>query len=166
MEMSNETTGGSSILDQIVQRRDEERQLRTGWKLCIGEDDAVLEHNRQGTMRWYLYPGDGSASNSLIFYRYEIPPHSHTGKQLVQGNLIAFPLNGYGRVLITDREHAWSAEDLIALPPLTEGHEFQIFNDSDETAKVLVCQPNFHDLFGIDQGSGFEQLEDAPQEGR
>jgi hypothetical protein len=164
--MSIEATGGGTILDRIIERRDEERRLRKGWKLRIGEDDAVLEHNRQGTMRWYLYPGDGSASNSLIFYRYEIPPHSRTGKQKVQGNLVAFPLTGHGRVLIGDREHTWWAEDLIALPPLQEGHEFQIINDSDDLAKVLVCQPNFHDLFGIDQGSGFEQLENAPEEGR
>ncbi|MEV6925201.1 hypothetical protein AB0M46_11955 [Dactylosporangium sp. NPDC051485] len=158
-------TAPTTIFDKLLARRDAERAARTGRKLKISEDEAVLETNRHGTMRWYLYPGSPHASNSLIFCRYEIPPGSRTGKQRLQGNLVAFALTGYGRAVVDGKEHAWEATDLIALPPLEEGHEFQVFNDSDEVAKLLVVEPNMIDLFGVDRGSGFEQLEDAPEEG-
>ena len=50
---------------------------------------------------------------------------------------------------------------MIGLPPMREGHELQVFNESEGEAKILFAQPNFMAIYGVDTGAGFEQLEDA-----
>jgi hypothetical protein len=63
-------------------------------------------------------------------------------------------------------EHPWETGDVIGIPPIDTGVEVQHFNDSDEVALLITAEPNYSDVFGIDMGSGFEQLEAAPPQGR
>lgn len=154
-----------TLLDKLFERRNRERSSQEKKKIVIREEDATLEHNRQGTMRWYLHPdSDDACIKSLVVYRYEMPPGSHTGKQRVQGNLAAYCISGYGHVIVDGVSHEWEAGDVIGLPPMREGHELQLFNDSQGEARVIFAQPNFMAIYGIDFGCGFEQLEDASSE--
>ena len=157
-------TASPTLLDALFARRDAERQAHGGKRQVIREEDAILEWNRQGHMRWYMHPDqDDNVIKSLIVYRYEIPPHSRTGKQRSQGNIAAYALSGYGRITVNGTTHDWEARDVIGLPALREGVEMQIFNDSDTEARLIVAQPNFVAIYGVDVGAGFEQLDDAPE---
>ncbi len=49
------------------------------------------------------------------------------------------------------------------LPIKPEGTTHQHVNaDPDHPARLLVAEPNFLDSLGVDLGSGFEQVGDAP----
>lgn len=160
-------TESGDLLNSLLARRDRERGERERAKLRISAEEAVVETNRNGTMRWYLHPDvPGAAINSTIVYRHEIPPHGATGKQRVQGNVVSFVVQGRGRTVVNGVEHHWEAGDVIGLPPLLDGVVVQHFNDADEEALLITAEPNLVDAFGVDMGSGFEQLEDAPQGGQ
>lgn len=151
-----------TLLDRILHRRDEERERFAGGKVLIREEDALVEENKEGTIRWYMHPEiEGACINSMIAYRHEIPPHSHSGKQKHQGYVGGYFQTGFGRIVVNGISHDWEAGDALGLPPLQEGLEVQFFNDSDVLAKIMCAQPNFIDIYGVDRGSGFEQLEEA-----
>lgn len=152
---------GSTLFDRLLHRRDLERQAGKAAKVIVSEDEATFEVNRQSPMRWYVHPNASDITHrSLIVYRYEIPPHSRTGKQKSQGNVVSYVLSGSGRTVANGIHHHWEAGDLVALPPLEDGVVFQHFNDSDETAMLISAEPNLLSAFGVDMGCGLEQLED------
>lgn len=154
------------LLSRLLERRDRERAALARSMLSVPLEEAVLEENAQGGMRWYLHPDvPGPCIRSMLVYRYEIPPHSATGRQLVQGNIASFVAAGFGRTEVSGVEHPWQAGDVIAIPPLRDGSTVQHFNDSDEEALLITAEPNLLDAFGVDMGSGFEQLEPHPPEG-
>src|SRR6478672_4725762 len=116
--MSTEPT----FFDHLIERRDTERRERANGVLKVSARDAVFEHNRHAPMRWYLHPDiPGAAISSTIVYRYELPPRSSTGKQLHQGNIVSFVIQGHGRTVVNGEEHAWAEGDVINLPPLRDG---------------------------------------------
>jgi hypothetical protein len=155
-----------TVYARVMDRRDEERRRRTSPTLVIREEEALLEDNPQGRIRWYLHPELPEACfDTTVFYRYEIPPHSATGKQLVQGNLVSFVVSGHGYSVVNDVRLEWESGDVIGLPPLKEGVVFQHFNESDEVALLVTAEPNWRGVFDVDLGSGFEQLEPRPEEG-
>lgn len=156
-------TDDGTLLGALFARRDRERRERVGSRLSIIEADARYEKNAQGAMRWYLHPDmPGACIDSMIVYRYEIPPHGATGRQRVQGNVVSYVLTGFGHTVVNDVTHDWEAGDVIAFPPLMRGIEFQHFNDSSEEVQLITAEPNLVGVYGVDLGSGFEQLEDAP----
>lgn len=156
------TEAHGTLLDQLFERRDDERKMQPGKRIVVREEDAVLEENRQGVMRWYLHPAnDDACIRSLIVFRYELPAHSHSGKQRLQGNLAGYCISGYGHVDVDGVAHEWEAGDVIGLPPMREGHEMQVFNESNGVARIIFAQPNFMAIYGVDVGAGFEQLENA-----
>lgn len=160
------TSRDETFFDRVLRRRDREREQRKGGALKISAADAPVETNRHGTMRWYLHPDiPGAAIKSTIVYRYEIPPGGATGKQRHQGNVVSHVVQGHGRTVVDGREHHWAAGDVINLPPLRDGVVYQHFNDSDVEALLITAEPNYLDVFGVDGGSGLEQLEDVPAPG-
>jgi gentisate 1,2-dioxygenase len=157
---------GETLLDDLFRRRDEQRAQRAGAMHTVRLEDAVLEDNEQGRMRWYLHPALGDRCiRSTIVFRYEIPPRSATGLQRFQGNQVSYVVSGHGRTLVNGVTHSWETADVIAIPVLPEGVEVQHFNDSDEVALLLAAEPNFIGAFSVDMGSGFEQLAPHPSEG-
>jgi hypothetical protein len=49
------------------------------------------------------------------------------------------------------------------LPLRGEGVEFQHFNeDPEESVRLVACEPNLASTLGVDRGSKWEQIEDAP----
>ena len=121
-----------------------------------------MERSPQGVMRWYLHPEIPSGGfTSMIVYRYEIPPGGCTGKQRRQGNMVSFVVQGHGRTVVNGVEHRWDQGDVVALPPLLDGVEYQHFNDSDVEALLITAEPNHLGMLGVDAGCGLEQLATA-----
>ena len=65
--------------------------------------------------------------------------------------------------MIDDERHDWEENDVVLLPLLPDGTVYQHFNaDPERWAKLLCAEPNFYDMFGVDQAAGYEILEDSP----
>lgn len=156
-------TGEPTLLDSLFRLRDDyRRQSQSGLKVVRGRD-LPWEHNRQGTMRWYLHPDKRNvAIRSLLVYLQEIPPAGKSGRQQCPGGLVHYILDGRGAVEVNGVRYEWEAGDCVALPIKSSGVEYQFFNfDAQNPARYLAATPNFLDALGVDLGSSFEQLEDA-----
>ena len=154
------------LLDDLLEQRDEWRaEMREAVVLVKGKE-ASWETNRHGKMQWYLHPAlmKKMGLRTLIVYRQEIPPGSHTGKQKVQGGILHYVIKGRGYSIIDGLRMDWKAGDSIALPIKWNGVEYQHFNsDPGEPVLMVATHTNLFSIFGVDQGSGFEQLEEAPE---
>jgi hypothetical protein len=61
-------------------------------------------------------------------------------------------------------KHSWEKGDVVNLPLRQKGIIFQHINDDpDYPTKFVAAEPNFFACTGVDRGSGFEQVEDAPE---
>jgi hypothetical protein len=163
----NEALSRRNLYDELIAMRDEQRERRRNAIHVIAGDELPWELNRQGKMRWYLHPKlDDVGINTQIFYVQEIPPGSRSGRQHTQGGELLYVWAGRGYTVLDGVEHHWEAGDLINLPILTGGIDVQHFNiDPDEPARLVQTQANFSEMISVDMGSGFEQLEDAPEYG-
>lgn len=154
-----------NLLDELLALRDQQREEKKNAIQVVKGEELPWEVNRQGKMRWYVHPAmDDVALQTLMFYVQEIPAQSRSGRQLVQGGQVLYVWEGRGYTEIDGARHDWEAGDLINLPQVTEGIVVQHFNTDAETSALLVAaQPNFTRMIGVDMGSGFEQLENAPE---
>ena len=151
--------------DDLLAIRDEQRvQIRTGIQV-VKEGDLPLESNRQGLMRWYMHPSiKDTALSTMIFYQQEIPPGSRSGRVKFQGGQVMLILEGKGYTVIDGVKHSWEAGDVLNLPLRPRGIIVQHFNtDPNVAVKFVATEPNWTDCTFVDRGSGFEQLEDAPE---
>ncbi|MCC6890333.1 MAG: hypothetical protein IT536_17555 [Hyphomicrobiales bacterium] len=151
--------------DDLMATRDEQRvQMRTGIQV-VKEGDLPLEANRQGLMRWYMHPSiKDTALSTMIFYQQEIPPGSRSGRVKFQGGQVILILEGKGYTIIDGVKHSWEAGDVLNLPLRPRGIIVQHFNtDPNVAVKFVATEPNWTDCTFVDRGSGFEQLEDAPE---
>ena len=152
-------------LYEILALRDRQReQYRNGIQV-IKESELPLEVSKQGLMRWYLHPAiKDTALSVLLFFEQEIPPGSRSGRLKFQGGQVMLILEGQGHTLIDGVKHPWKAGDLLNLPLRADGIIVQHFNtDPDKPAKFVAAEPNWLECTSVDRGSGFEQLEDAPE---
>lgn len=151
--------------DELIKLRDKERKRIAKSKMLVKGKELPLELNPQGLMKWYLHPANnGTAHKLVIFNVQEIPPKSRSGKQKYQGGMVIYVISGRGYTVIDGTKYAWKAEDIVQLPIRPDGITFQHFNSSaKETAKLICCEPNLVGSLGVDRGSGFEQLESAPE---
>jgi hypothetical protein len=155
----------TNFWDELLALRDQQReQMRNGIQV-IKEKDLPLETNRQGLMRWYMHPAiRDTALNTLLFFQQEIPPGSRSGRIKFQGGQVMMILEGRGYTLVDGVKHTWEAGDVLNLPLRAKGIIVQHFNtDPDNTAKFVATEPNWFECTYVDRGSGFEQLEDAPE---
>ncbi len=166
--MTGKTTDSKetlNLLDNLFHRRDGERErMRKSMKVVHGNDLAP-EINKMGIYRWYLHPAlDTRAIRTILFWSQEIPPGSHSGKQKHQGGRVHYVWEGKGYTVVDGVKHEWEQGDLIMIPVKPDGVVFQHFNtDEDNPAVLLASEPNWYDALGVDMGSGFEQLENAPE---
>ena len=151
--------------DELIRLRDEERKRIEKSTMLMKGKELPLEVNPQGLMKWYMHPAnDETAHKALIICVQEIPPGSKSGKQKYQGGMVIFVIQGEGHSVIDGKEYPWKANDIVQLPLRPDGVIFQHFNDSSkETAKFICVEPNLVGALGVDRGSGFEQLEPAPE---
>jgi len=154
----------SNLLEQLLERRDNERESLKVAKMLISGDEVQLENNRMGLYKWFLHPAmENIGTRALIVWIQEIPPMSHSGKQKTQGGQVHIILEGQGYTIIDGIRNDWGLYDAIFLPLLPDGTVHQHFNaDPKNWAKLLCVEPNLSDPLGIDKGSGFEQLENSP----
>jgi gentisate 1,2-dioxygenase len=154
-----------NLFEELLALRDKQRKQRQGAIVVVHGEELPWEVNRQGRMRWYVHPAlEDVALQTLMFYVQEIPPGSRSGRQLVQGGHVMYVWEGRGYTEVAGKRHEWEAGDLINLPLVGEGLEVQHFNaDPENRALLVAAQPNFSKMIGVDMGSGFEQLENAPE---
>jgi hypothetical protein len=154
-----------NLFERLMEIRDEQRERKKGGRVIVAFKDLPWEENRQGKMKWYMHPDiKDNALNQFLFFVQEIPPGGRTGKQKSQGGQVAFIWSGKGYTLIDGVRHDWEKEDCLNLPVRTNGIVVQHINtDPKEPARIMFIEPNLAFALGIDRGSGFEQLEDAPK---
>ena len=151
--------------NELIALRDRQRQARKSAVQVVRLAELPLESNSQGLMRWYLHPAIlDTVLSTLAIYRQEIPPGSRSGRLKFQGGQVMLILEGQGYTLIDGVKHPWKAGDAVNLPLRADGIIVQHFNtDPDKPAKFVAAEPNWLECTSVDRGSGFEQLEDAPE---
>jgi gentisate 1,2-dioxygenase len=153
------------LWDELLKMRDEQREHRKTAVQVVKRSELPLESNRQGLMRWYMHPAvKDTILSTLMFFEQEIPPGSRSGRLKFQGGQVMYILQGKGYTLIDGVKHAWEAGDVVNLPLRRDGIIIQHVNDDPAVpVRLLACEPNLFDCTGVDRGSGFEQIEDAPE---
>jgi len=151
--------------DELLALRDKQReQRRTGLQVIKGSQ-LPQEANRQGLMRWYMHPSiTDTILSTHLFFEQEIPPGSRSGRYKFQGEQVIYILEGKGYTLIDGVKHPWAAGDVLNLPLRKQGIIVQHVNeDPEKPAKFVAAEPNLYACASVDRGSGFEQIEDAPE---
>jgi len=151
--------------DAIFELRDEQREQRKNGIQVIKEAQLPLETNRQGLMRWYMHPEiKDTILSTYLFFSQEIPAGSRSGRLRFQGDQVIYVVEGTGYTLLDGVKHPWKTGDVLNLPLRKPGIVVQHFNtDAEKMAKLVMVEPNFLACAGVDRGSGFEQLENAPE---
>jgi hypothetical protein len=155
----------TNFWDELMALRDRQRaQMKTGVQV-IKQSELPLETNRQGLMRWYMHPAiKDTVLNVFMFFQQEIPPGSRSGRLKFQGGQVIIILEGTGYTVLDGVKHHWQAGDVLNLPLRGEGIIVQHFNsDPVKPVRFVAAEPNWFECTSVDRGSGFEQLEDAPE---
>jgi gentisate 1,2-dioxygenase len=151
--------------NELLALRDRQREQQKTAVQVVRRAELPLESNSQGNMRWYLHPSiTDTVLSTLMICEQEIPPGSRSGRLAFQGGQIMFIVEGNGYTLIDGVKYQWKARDVLNLPLKRDGIVVQHFNTSDTVpARFLVVEPNLFAALGVDRGSGFEQIEAAPE---
>ena len=160
-----EKLAATNFWDELLKMRDEQREQRKNGLQVIRGKDLPQEVNRQGLMRWYMHPAiKDTILSTHLFFEQEIPPGSRSGRLKFQGEQVMYILEGKGYTLLDGVKHHWKAGDVVNLPLRKQGIVIQHFNeDPDKPAKFVAAEPNLLACASVDRGSGFEQIEDAPE---
>jgi hypothetical protein len=166
--MSDERTkrlAQTNFWDELLALRDRQRENRKNGIQVIKRSQLPQELNRQGLMRWYMHPAiKDTVLTTEMFFEQEIPPGSRSGRYKFQGEQVMYIVEGRGYTLIDGVKHPWKAGDVLNLPLRKNGIIVQHINDDPENpARFVAAEPNFFECTGVDRGSGFEQLQDAPE---
>jgi hypothetical protein len=151
--------------DELLALRDKQRAERKDGMQVLKRRDLPVELNRQGIMRWYMHPGiTDTVLSTYLCFEQEIPPGSRSGRLKFQGGQVIYVIAGRGFTLVDGVKHPWAAGDVINLPLRRGGIIVQHVNgDQDEPARFIAVEPNLYACTTVDRGSGFEQLDDAPE---
>lgn len=161
----SDSARGNTLFDALLNTRDEQRERMKHARMIVQGNSLTAEINPMGIFRWYVHPSmNDVACRAQLMYLQEIPPGSRSGKQLHQGGRFHYVLEGKGMTIIDGVRHNWEKDDSILLPIKSHGVVHQHINgDPNNPAKLLVSEPNWVDVWGVDLGSGFEMIEPAPE---
>ncbi len=150
---------------ELLALRDRQREEAKNALQVIRDEDLPTEVNQQGLMRWYLHPQiRDTALQTMIFFEQEIPPGSRTGRVKFQGGQVMMIIEGEGYTILDGVRHPWKSGDVVNIPLRAEGVIVQHFNlDKNKPAKFVAAEPNWFECTTVDRGSGYEQLENAPE---
>ncbi|NIO10091.1 MAG: cupin domain-containing protein, partial [Deltaproteobacteria bacterium] len=162
---ANDSPRGNTLFDFLLRIRDEQREQMKHARMIVQGKSLALETNPMGLFRWYVHPDiKDVACHAQLMYVQEIPAGSRSGKQLHQGGRFHYVLEGKGYTVIDGVRHDWDKDEVILLPVKSHGAVHQHFNtDPNKPAKLLVSEPNWVHVWGVDLGSGLEMLEPAPE---
>ena len=166
--MENERTARlkeRNFWGELLRIRDEQRARTEGLPWVIRSTELPQEVNQQGLMRWYMHPEiKDTVLSTFTFFEQEIPPGSRSGRLRFQGGQVIIILEGTGYTMIDGVKHSWEGGDVLNLPIRGPGIVVQHFNsDKEKPAKFVAVEPNWFACTTVDRGSGFEQIEDAPE---
>ena len=150
---------------ELLALRDRQRAERANGMQVLKRRDLPSETNRQGLMRWYMHPEiKDTVLSTYMCFEQELPPGSRSGRLKFQGGQVIYVIAGRGHTFVDGVKHPWAAGDVINLPLRRGGIVVQHVNDDAENpARFLAVEPNLFGCTTVDRGSGFEQLEDAPE---
>jgi hypothetical protein len=150
---------------ELLALRDRQREARKSAIQVVKGSELPQELNPQGLMRWYLHPSiTDTMLTTLLFFEQEIAPGSRSGRYKFQGEQVMYILEGRGYTLLDGVKYRWEAGDVLNLPIRKKGIVVQHVNeDPAKPARFIAAEPNFLHCTGVDRGSGFEQIEDAPE---
>jgi hypothetical protein len=151
--------------DELLALRDKQREERKNGMQVLKRRDLPVELNRQGLMRWYMHPGiTDTVLSTYLCFEQEIPAGSRSGRLKFQGGQVIYVIAGRGHTLVDGVKHPWASGDVINLPLRRGGIIVQHVNDDPaEPARFIAVEPNLFACTTVDRGSGFEQLDDAPE---
>jgi gentisate 1,2-dioxygenase len=132
--------------------------------MVVDGEKAPTEINPMGIIHWYLHPSlDEPALKTFLMWVHEIPPHSRSGRMRHQGGRVHYVWKGRGHTVVDGTSYEWEEGAVIGLPIKAFGIEYQHFNDSDETVKLLTVELNMIGSMGLDLGTPWEVIEPAPE---
>ena len=149
-----------SLFDELIALRDKQRLIAKKQPIVLRDKDVPWEDNQHGRMKWFMHPCFDSAWNAYVLYVQQLNPGFKSGLQRCQGGVLFYGLNGKLRTKVNGELYEWGAGDLLTLPLLRDGVEYQHLNvDKGANASFLACEINTAQSLGVDKGSGFEELE-------
>ena len=149
-----------SHFDELLRLRDRQRQVAQKQPIVIKDRDVPWEENQHGKMKWFMHPCFESAWNAYVLYSQRLDPGWKSGLQRCQGGVLFYGLEGSVRTRVNGECYEWGSGDLLTLPILRDGVEYQHLNlDKSSNATFLACEINTAHSLGVDKGSGFEELE-------
>ena len=165
MSARTERLAKTNHWDALFALRDKQRAERRNGVQVIKEADLPLERNRQGLMRWYMHPEiTDTVLSTYLCFQQDIPPGGRSGKLKFQGGQVIYVIEGRGYTLLDGVRYDWEAGDVINLPLRRGGIVVQHVNaDPKNVARFIAVEPNLYACTSVDRGSGFEQIEDAPE---
>ena len=154
-----------NLFDSLMKLRDAQRHMRGRSTGVLSGNELAWEINPHGIMRWYLHPlFMYTTLRNFSAYMQYIPSGSCSGLQRHPGDKVFFFLQGNGHTAIDGTSYQWGAEDLLMLPIRPHGVTYRHFNDDPQSpAFLFACEPNLAFTLDLDRGSGFEELEAAPE---
>ncbi|MCZ6491359.1 MAG: hypothetical protein O7A06_12615 [Acidobacteria bacterium] len=153
-----------NLFEELIKLRDMHRKRVENGVVVVKGKDRPLEKNRLGLMRWYLHPSlTNTVIRTLITFVQEIPPGSRTGRLHFQGGQVLYIWEGKGHTILDGVRYDWKQGDAMNLPLRRDGVTVQHFNDDpDQPDPLVASEVNLVDQFGVDRGTRFEVLEEAP----
>lgn len=151
-----------TLYDRLLDLRDEQRKARLDEPVVISGAAIDWEDTSNGRMRWYLHPSVDGPPRAYNAYTLQVSSRHKSGRQRMQGGMLLYLLQGQLITTVNGEVCSWREGDLLALPILREGVEFQHFNIKDEgSATLLAVEANTAASLGVDKGSGFELTDSA-----
>ena len=153
-----------NLLEELIKMRNQYRRRFKKAVVVIKGADVPLEKNRLGLMRWYLHPSiTNTAMRTMITFVQEIPSGSCTGRLHFQGGQVIYIWEGKGHTILDGVRYDWQQGDALNLPLRRDGITVQHFNDDpNQRVRLVCCEANLVDMLGVDRGTRFEVLEEAP----
>ncbi|SRR5581483_1590221 len=147
--------GGDTLYDWFLKKLVEENELEQQAPRIIRDGDVAWEKTRHGKLKFYISRWTKVAAQALDLMALEIEPGGSSGEHRHIFEELLLVLEGQGHDMQEGTRQAWSAGDLICIPPMTA---HQHFNDGDKPAKLISVWSRQlgHEFLG-----GIEHIKDS-----
>jgi gentisate 1,2-dioxygenase len=142
----------------VAIRENQRRAIRV--PPVIRERDLTPDDNEFGRLRWYAHPAkpEFAGTAPFLLFTQELEAGQTSRVLACPGNGFLFVLEGRPIVRINDKVHECAANDLVCLPPRTDGVRVSVTAGGEESSLVLIAMANLSGLAGVAMGSDFELM--------